>query len=258
MSYPLRVALLAAATAIALYAPFVRAVPGDASADPALLTEVQVTAHRLDEARNALMPETGTSAYRLGIEDLKNLPLGESTPLNDVLLRAPGVTQDSFGQLHVRGDHANLQYRINDVVIPESIALFGQALNPRFASQISLLTGALPAQYGYRTAGVVDMATNAWSWTPGLDLAGAFAATLADGHVLVAGGIVGGADGMTGATTTARTFDPATGTWAPLVPMPEARVWGSTAILDDGSVLLAGGDRGSSDAVTAVRFVPAR
>ncbi|MEI8297373.1 MAG: TonB-dependent receptor [Pseudomonadota bacterium] len=159
MSYPLRVALLAAATAIALYAPFVRAVPGDASADPALLTEVQVTAHRLDEARNALMPETGTSAYRLGIEDLKNLPLGESTPLNDVLLRAPGVTQDSFGQLHVRGDHANLQYRINDVVIPESIALFGQALNPRFASQISLLTGALPAQYGYRTAGVVDIHT---------------------------------------------------------------------------------------------------
>ena len=113
-------------------------------------------------------------------------------------------------------------------------------------------------QVGPATAGTVDQTTYEWSWTPGLDLAGAFAATLADGHVLVAGGIVGGADGMTGATTTARTFDPATGTWAPLVPMPEARVWGSTAILDDGSVLLAGGDRGSSDAVTAVRFVPAR
>ena len=103
-------------------------------ADPPILSEIQVTARRLDAARSALMPETGTSVYRLGSEDLKNLPLGDSTPLNEVLLRAPGVTQDSFGQLHIRGDHANVQYRINDVVIPESIALFGQALNPRFAS----------------------------------------------------------------------------------------------------------------------------
>jgi hypothetical protein len=134
------------------------------------LTEIQVTARRLDEARNQLMPEVGTSEYRLGIEDLKNLPLGESTPLNQVLLRAPGVTQDSFGQLHIRGDHANIQYRINDVVIPESIALFGQALNPRFASEISLLTGALPAQYGYRTAGVVDIHTKGSDYRNGAEL----------------------------------------------------------------------------------------
>ena len=136
------------------------------------LTEIQVTARRLDEARNQLMPEVGASEYRLGTEDLKNLPLGESTPLNQVLLRAPGVTQDSFGQLHVRGDHANLQYRINDVVIPESIALFGQALNPRFANEISLLTGVLPAQYGYRTAGVVDIHTKGSQYRNGAELGG--------------------------------------------------------------------------------------
>lgn len=131
------------------------------------LTEIQVTARRLDEARNQLMPDVGASEYRMGSEELKNLPLGESTPLNQVLLQAPGVTQDSFGQLHVRGDHANLQYRINDVVIPESIALFGQALNPRFASEINLLTGALPAQYGYRTAGVVDIHTKGSDYRQG-------------------------------------------------------------------------------------------
>ncbi|MBS0396417.1 MAG: TonB-dependent receptor, partial [Proteobacteria bacterium] len=138
--------------------------------DAAVLTEVQVTAHRLDEARNGLMPEVGASEYRLGADDIKNLPLGESTPLNQVLLRAPGVTQDSYGQLHVRGDHANLQYRINDVVIPESISLFGQALNPRFASEINLLTGALPAQYGYRTAGVVDIHTKGSDYRQGGEL----------------------------------------------------------------------------------------
>ena len=137
------------------------------TADDAGITEIQVTARRLDAARNSLMPETGSSSYHLGAEEIKNLPLGDATPLNEVLLRAPGVTQDSFGQLHVRGDHANIQYRINDVVIPESISLFGQALNPRFASQINLLTGALPAQYGYRTAGVVDIHTKGSDYAQG-------------------------------------------------------------------------------------------
>jgi outer membrane receptor protein involved in Fe transport len=155
--------LIAFAGATALAEP----PAGGAGDPPSVLTEVQVTAGRIDAARNALMPEVGTSEYRLSADDIKNLPLGDATPLNQVLLRAPGVTQDSFGQLHVRGDHANLQYRINDVVIPESISLFGQALNPRFASEINLLTGALPAQYGYRTAGVVDIHTKGSDYKQG-------------------------------------------------------------------------------------------
>jgi outer membrane receptor protein involved in Fe transport len=76
-----------------------------------------------------------------------------------VLLQAPGVVNDSFGQLHVRGEHANTQYRINGVILPEGISGFGQALDTRFAQSINLLTGALPAQYGYRTAGVIEITT---------------------------------------------------------------------------------------------------
>ena len=74
-------------------------------------------------------------------------------------LRFPGVAQDSFGQLHVRGEHANLQYRIDDVLLPESIPGFGQELQTRFADNISLITGALPAQFGFRTTGVIDIHT---------------------------------------------------------------------------------------------------
>jgi len=87
------------------------------------------------------------------------MPLGESTPLNQVLLQAPGVVQDSHGQLHVRGDHANLQYRIDGIILPESISGFGQTLDTRLIHSMSLLTGALPAQYGLRTAGVIDIRT---------------------------------------------------------------------------------------------------
>ena len=121
--------------------------------------EVKGTRERLDEARSSLSPETGSTVYRFDQADIAKLPLGDATPLNQVLLRAPGVVGDSYGQLHVRGDHGNLQYRINGVVIPEAIGGFGQALDTRFADSVNVLTGALPAQYGYRTAGVVDIRT---------------------------------------------------------------------------------------------------
>src|SRR5260370_14695810 len=73
--------------------------------------------------------------------------------------RLPGVAQDSFGQLDVRGEHANLQYRIDDVLLPESIPGFGQELETRLDDNISLMTGALPAQFGFRTTGVIDIHT---------------------------------------------------------------------------------------------------
>ncbi len=77
------------------------------------------------------------------------------------------MVQDSFGQFHVRGEHAGLQYRINGVILPEGIAVFGQTLDPRLISSISLVTGALPAEYGLRTAGIIDITTKSGVQAPG-------------------------------------------------------------------------------------------
>jgi len=44
-------------------------------------------------------------------------------------------------------------------VLPEGVSFFGQGLDPRFANSMQLITGALPAQYGLRVAGVLDMET---------------------------------------------------------------------------------------------------
>ncbi|SFK58830.1 TonB-dependent receptor [Rhodanobacter glycinis] len=122
------------------------------------LDAVHVSA-ALDQARNALSPDTGSSQYVIDQKAIAQLPLGAATPVNQVLLQAPGVVQDSYGGLHVRGDHANLQYRINGVIIPESISGFGQTLDSRTIQNVKLLDGALPAQYGLRTAAVVDITT---------------------------------------------------------------------------------------------------
>jgi outer membrane receptor for ferrienterochelin and colicin len=128
---------------------------------------ITVISRRMDNARNALSPDAGTSQYQFSDADIANLPQGDATPLNQVLLQAPGIVQDGFGQVHVRGDHGNLQYRVNGVMIPEAISGFGQVIDTRFADQINVITGALPAQYGFRTAGVVDIHTRGPGAEPG-------------------------------------------------------------------------------------------
>ncbi|HEX3887893.1 MAG TPA: TonB-dependent receptor [Phenylobacterium sp.] len=123
------------------------------------VSEIVVTAQRLDAARTEVEPALGATSYSMPEAFINNLPSGANTELNQVILQAPGAAQDSFGQLHIRGDHANIQYRLNNVILPEGLSVFGQALSPRLASNIDLITGALPAQYGLRTAGIVNITT---------------------------------------------------------------------------------------------------
>ena len=122
---------------------------------------------RLDEAREQIVPSLGATSYSINQDVIQTLPQGESTPFNQVLLRAPGTAQDSLGQLHLRGEHANLQYRINDVLLPEGITGFGSELDTRFVDEVHLVTGSLPAQYGFRTAGIVDIHTKNGAFEPG-------------------------------------------------------------------------------------------
>jgi outer membrane receptor protein involved in Fe transport len=131
------------------------------------IQNITVTAEKLNQTRNEIQTQTGASTYVIGQDAIQALPGGDNLPLNEVLLQAPGVAQDSFGQIHVRGEHANLQYRLNGVILPEGISVFGQSLSPRLADQVQLITGALPAEYGLRTAGVVDMTTKSGAFTPG-------------------------------------------------------------------------------------------
>lgn len=121
--------------------------------------DIVVIGKRLDEARNTLSPKTGTSAYTFDAATIDALPQGANTDFNQILEQAPGVARDSYGQVHVRGEHANLQYRLNGILLPEGITGFGQVLDSNIIGKMTLLTGALPAQYGTRTAGIVDITT---------------------------------------------------------------------------------------------------
>jgi outer membrane receptor protein involved in Fe transport len=124
---------------------------------------------KLNQARSAIVPNLGATAYGISKEQIASESQGDNAPFNEIILRAPGVAQDSAanGDLHVRGEHANLQYRIDDVLLPEGITGFGLELDPRFVQSMQLITGSLPAQYGFRTAAVVDIQTKSGAFENG-------------------------------------------------------------------------------------------
>ena len=161
---------LATISTLALAATPAQAADPPSTDTNAVSMDLDVIARRLDLARQQIQPSLGASTYQFTPQALETIPQGENAPLNQVLLQAPGVAQDSFGQIHLRGEHANVQFRINGVELPEGLSVFGQALTSRFANSVTLITGALPAQYGFQTAGVIDIQTKTGTTNPGLSL----------------------------------------------------------------------------------------
>jgi hypothetical protein len=153
-------------------APAADPVAGDSSAADAPsadtgVDEVVVIAQRLNEARNGIQTQTGASTYTINEAAIAAEPGADNQLLNQVIMQAPDVAQDSFGQFHVRGEHNGLQYRLNGIILPEGISVFGQSLDPRLISSLTLVTGALPAEYGLRTAGIIDLKTKSGVIDPG-------------------------------------------------------------------------------------------
>jgi len=131
---------------------------------PPAPTPAQVVAQEtqmLDAARHTILAPIGATSYQVNHQAIEAQPQGNNATLDKVLLQFPGVTQDSAasGELHVRNEHANIQYRINGIMLPDGVGAFGQILDTGIVGSLALLTGALPAQYGLRTSGVLDIET---------------------------------------------------------------------------------------------------
>jgi outer membrane receptor protein involved in Fe transport len=128
---------------------------------------IVVTAQHLNEARSRIDTDTGASTYKFDSKAIEAQPGGDNVQLNQVMLQVPDAAQDSFGQLHIRGDHNGLQFRLNGVILPDGISVFGQTLPPRMISSLKLITGSLPAEYGLRSAGIIDLTTKSGALQPG-------------------------------------------------------------------------------------------
>jgi outer membrane receptor protein involved in Fe transport len=137
-----------------------RAAPA-ASVTPA--AQLNAKADTFDAARSNLYTTIGTTSSTLSHATVEALPGSTNTPVERLLLNFPGVSQDSAvsGDLHVRNDHANVQFRINGIMLPDGLTGFSSVLDAKWIGSLALITGALPAEFGLRTTGLVDITTRA-------------------------------------------------------------------------------------------------
>ncbi|MCE0744208.1 TonB-dependent receptor [Acetobacter sicerae] len=124
--------------------------------------QIHVMGH-MDQARGRIFPALGAVSYGIDEKQIQATPQGQNATFSQIMLRLPGVVQDSYGEVHVRGEHGGLTYRVNGVLLPEGLNGFGQELDTRIIQSMNLLTGTLPAQFGFRTAGIVDVNTKSGS-----------------------------------------------------------------------------------------------
>jgi hypothetical protein len=184
-----RAADLAPAPLLAAGAPAAASAPSDTELSPIVVNAQRLTEtlwkenKDLDESRDKnLLPKLGATAYDVDQAALQALPQGKNTPIDKVLLQVPGVSYDSAisnPDFHVRNEYANVQYRINGIQLPDGVSALGPVLETGFIGNLNVLDGTLPAQYGLRTAGVVDIATKT-EFDPGghLDIYGGSWATI--------------------------------------------------------------------------------
>ena len=145
-------------------APPTPATPAPAPLSPEQQSAAAVAAKNavFNQARSNIYTNIGTASDTISHQTVEDLPQGTNEPLEKVLVQTlPGVSQDSAasGTLHVRNDHANLQYRINGVMLPDGVTGFGSVLDTSLFGNLSLIVGALPAEYGLRTVGLIDLTT---------------------------------------------------------------------------------------------------
>jgi len=118
MSYPNARIALAVAAYCMLCAPALHAADTTDADTADVLPTIVVTAQLLNDKRAGIQTQTGASTYTIDDAAIAATPGGDNTLLNQVILQAPDVAQDSFGQFHVRGDHNDLQYRLNGIILP--------------------------------------------------------------------------------------------------------------------------------------------
>ena len=143
-----------------------------ADAPTAAQAALNTTMNSFDQERDNLLTTIGASTSTISRAAIMNMPQADNTPIDKVILQFPGVSYDSAvsnPSFHVRNEYANVQIRINGVTLPEGVSGLGPFIDSNFIGSMSLLTGALPAEYGLRTAGVLDITSRAFA-TPGGDV----------------------------------------------------------------------------------------
>ncbi len=101
-----------------------------------------------------------SETYSVSRKDIEELPRGNNIELSDLLLTIPSAVDGALKQVHIRQDHDNMQFRIDGVPIPDSVSsVFTDVISPRTWERADIILGGPEAQFGNKTAAVIDVTT---------------------------------------------------------------------------------------------------
>jgi outer membrane cobalamin receptor len=105
-------------------------------------------------------PKATGSVQTVTRQKLAELPGADDRPVTDVVATQPGFVVDALGNVYARGNHANIQYQIDGIPVPDSVgSLFAASIPVRLIQAIEIFTGGIPAEYGDRLGAVVNLTT---------------------------------------------------------------------------------------------------
>jgi len=77
-----------------------------------------------------------------------------------IVASAPGFVPDDNGRLHPRGSESQVQYVVDGVPITDNMsAIFSTSIDTRTLRTVEVLTGGIPAEFGDKLAGVINVNT---------------------------------------------------------------------------------------------------
>ena len=83
-----------------------------------------------------------------------------SRAIENIVASTPGFVTDDNGRMHPRGSESQVQYVVDGVPITDNTsAIFSTSIDARTLRTVEVLTGGIPAEFGDKLAGVINVNT---------------------------------------------------------------------------------------------------
>jgi outer membrane receptor protein involved in Fe transport len=130
--------------------------------DLSLSVEQTTAAVTITTGSEAMLETDRTSSDTDISQTLLERPLGAapSRAIESIVASTPGFVTDDNGRMHPRGSESQVQYVIDGVPVTDNMsAIFSTSLDARTLRTVEVLTGGIPAEFGDKLGGVINVNT---------------------------------------------------------------------------------------------------
>jgi len=133
-----------------------------ANLDLSLSLEGATAAVTVTGDNSAVLEQDRTSSDTDLNQTLLERPVGAtpSRAIESMVASAPGFVTDDNGRMHPRGSESQVQYVVDGIPVTDNMsAIFSTSLDARTLRTVEVLTGGIPAEFGDKLAGVINVNT---------------------------------------------------------------------------------------------------